>query len=148
MTSRFRPNPMTRLFNGLLIRLIRIGVPMGDLSLLTVAGRRTGHPRTTPVMIGSDADHRWVLSPFGEVDWVRNLRSAGTAEVTRRGRTRTVRAFELTPEEAAPLIRRTLSTAPSFTRRNFVVTADSPIDDIQRAAPDHPVFRLEYRVSR
>lgn len=143
MRSRFRPNPMTRLFNGLLVRLIRSGLPMGDLALLTVSGRRTGQPRTTPVMIGSDAGERWVVSPFGEVDWVRNLRAAGTAVVTRRGRTETVQAIELMPEDAAPLIRRTLSTAPSFTRRNFAVTADSPTGDIERAAPNHPVFRLE-----
>lgn len=143
MASRFRQNRGTRFVNATVTRLIRLGVPLGGMTLLTVVGRTTGRPRTTPVVIGSHGGVQWVLSPFGEVDWVRNLRAAGTAELTRNRRTETIRATELGPDEAAPLIRRTLATAPSFTRRNFAVTADSPMDDLKLAARDHPVFRLD-----
>ncbi len=143
MASSFRPTRMTRTVNAIMTRLIRLGIPLGGMTLLTVTGRRSGQLRTTPVVVGQHDGQRWVLSPYGEVDWVRNLRAAGTADLTRRRRTETVRATELRVDEAAPLIRETLRTAPSFTRRQFSVSADSPTDDLDEAVAHHPVFRLE-----
>lgn len=145
MAGSFQHTPITRLVNGSVTRLIRLGVPLGDMALLTVAGRRSGHRRTTPVVIGQHAGQRWVLSPYGEVDWVRNLRAAGTAELTRRRRTETVRAVELPPDEAALLIRETAQDAPSFIRRQLGVTASSSPDEFRESASCHPVFRLESR---
>lgn len=58
---------------------------MGPDVLLTVPGRKTGLPRTTPIAIGEIAGRQWLLSPFGDVDWARNLRAAGRATV-RSGR--------------------------------------------------------------
>jgi deazaflavin-dependent oxidoreductase (nitroreductase family) len=54
---------------------------MGPDVLLTVRGRKTGLPRTTPVAIGEIAGRQWLLCPFGDVDWARNLRAAGGAMV-------------------------------------------------------------------
>ncbi len=44
--------------------------------LPTVPGRKSGVPRTTPVALGERDGRRWLVSPYGEVDWVRNLRAA------------------------------------------------------------------------
>lgn len=143
MVGAFHPTRVTRFVNAAVTRLIRLGLPLGGMTLLTVTGRRSGRPRTTPLVVSHHAAERWVLSPYGEVDWVRNLRAAGTADLTRGRRTETVRAVELEPDEAAPLIRETLRTAPSFIRRQFSVSADSSLDELREAASRHPVFRLE-----
>lgn len=143
MASRFQPTMLSRRYNWLMTRLVPLGLPLGRTALLTIPGRRSGEPRTTPVVIETHDGMRWVWSPYGEVDWVKNLRAAGGARVTWRGRTETIQATELDPASAAPLLRRTLATAPSFIRRQCAVTADSPMDDLERAVADHPVFRLD-----
>jgi deazaflavin-dependent oxidoreductase (nitroreductase family) len=101
-------------FNAVARRLLAAGVPMGPNGLITVAGRTTGLPRTTPLTVIQSADRRYLLAVYGEVDWVRNLRAAGRARITMRGRSQDVTARELEPQEVvgffrdefAPLVRR------------------------------------------
>jgi deazaflavin-dependent oxidoreductase (nitroreductase family) len=83
------------LWNPLTKALLRAGLPLGPNGLLTVRGRRSGAPRTTPVAIIEASGRRWVWAPWGEVQWVRNLRAAGRATITVRGRKEEVRATEL-----------------------------------------------------
>jgi deazaflavin-dependent oxidoreductase (nitroreductase family) len=60
-------------------RLLRAGTPMGPMILLTVRGRTTGQPRTTPVDLLERDDRRWLVATHGGANsnWVRNLRAAG-----------------------------------------------------------------------
>src|SRR2546421_7129475 len=70
------------ILNPVAHRLLRVGLPMGPNALLTVRGRKTGQPHTTPVALVEVNGRRWVQSPFGEVNWVRNLRAARGATIT------------------------------------------------------------------
>jgi deazaflavin-dependent oxidoreductase (nitroreductase family) len=79
--------------------LLAARVPLGFNGLITVRGRTSGLPRTTPVAIIAVSGRRWVWAPWGEVHWVRNLRAAGGATITVRGRKEDVRATELDPTE-------------------------------------------------
>lgn len=83
------------LFNKLATPLLRTRLPMGPSGLLTVPGRKTGLPRTTPVAVIDWQGHKWVWAPWGEVDWVKNLRAAGRATLTKRNSSRQVQAREL-----------------------------------------------------
>jgi deazaflavin-dependent oxidoreductase (nitroreductase family) len=85
--SRSRVPGWIRFFNPLARSLMAAGMPMGPDVLLTVRGRRTGLPRSTPVAIAEIAGREWLLSPFGDVDWARNLKAAGHATI-RSGRRR------------------------------------------------------------
>lgn len=85
--------------------LLAAGVPMGFNGLITIRGRKSGLPRTTPVAIIAVAGRRWVWAPWGEVHWVRNLRAAGGATITMRGRKEDVRATELDPTERVAFFR-------------------------------------------
>jgi hypothetical protein len=76
------------------------------------------------------------------VDWVRNLRAAGTATLTRGRHVEAVSAIELTPEEAAPILRQALTMAPALIRSYYGVTPDSPLAAIVAEARRHPVFEL------
>src|SRR5207245_10863998 len=89
-------------------RLMGAGVPMGPNALLTVRGRRTGTPRTTPVAVMEVKGRRWVIGTFGDVNWVRNLRAAGEGSLRIGPRQRPLRAVELTPAERADFFRNTL----------------------------------------
>jgi deazaflavin-dependent oxidoreductase (nitroreductase family) len=128
--------------NALVSSLLRGGVKLSTMTLLTVPGRKSGLPRMTPVSVIELDGGRYVMSPYGEVDWVRNVRAAGTATLSRGRHTERVTAIELTPEEAAPILRHALTIAPAFIRSYFDVTAASPIETIVLEAPRHPVFEL------
>jgi deazaflavin-dependent oxidoreductase (nitroreductase family) len=142
MAKSFRVPLFVRAANALMTPLLRRGLRMATNVLLTVPGRKSGVPRTTPVTIIELDGGRYVQSPFGEVDWVRNLRAAGTATLTRGRRSETVSAIELSAEEAAPILRHALTIAPAVLRPYFDFTADSSIEEIAREAPRHPTIML------
>jgi deazaflavin-dependent oxidoreductase (nitroreductase family) len=119
---------------------------MGPNALVTIAGRKSGLPRTTPVTIVETSGKRWLLAPFGEVNWVRNLRAAGRATITVRRRTEHVTAVELTPTETVaffrdvlpPLVRRYGWLAIWIVRNIDQIDIDNPVE----AALGRPVFEL------
>jgi deazaflavin-dependent oxidoreductase (nitroreductase family) len=136
------------LLNPIIRTLLRLGVPMGyGMSLLTVRGRRTGRPRTTPVGTFEYSGKLYLFATFGEVNWVRNLRAAGRAILTQGRLRRVVVATELAPEEAAPILKGSvapyLKSRMAFVlRSNFDVELDGPLSDFIREARRHPVFLL------
>jgi deazaflavin-dependent oxidoreductase (nitroreductase family) len=143
MAKTFRANFGVRASNAIVTALLRSGVKIGQMTLLTVPGRKSGQPRTTPVVIGEHDGLRWVISVYGQVDWARNLRAAGKATLQRGRRSETVTAVELGPAEAAPILKRSLAGAPGMIRAYFEVTPDSSLEDFEREAPRHPVFLLQ-----
>jgi deazaflavin-dependent oxidoreductase (nitroreductase family) len=97
-------------FIGPLVRWVIVrGLPAGPNVLLTVRGRTSGQPRSTPVAMLELDGRRYLQASFGEVHWVRNLRAAGEARITQGGVTRAYRAVELGPEVAGPLLRDALA---------------------------------------
>jgi deazaflavin-dependent oxidoreductase (nitroreductase family) len=140
MAKTYRVNFTVRASNALAAALLRMGVPLGPMTLLTVRGRKSGQPRTTPVAITEQDGHRIIVGTFGDVNWVRNLRAAGEATLTRGRRSEHVTVRELSAEEAAPILKQVLPGAPSMIRGYFDVTPDSSSEEFVREAPRHPVF--------
>ena len=135
-----------RLGNVLTTTLLRAGFKLvgpGDypMYLLTVRGRNSGLPRTVPIVIIQQNGKRYLASPYGVVDWIRNLRAAGEAILTRGRRAETVTARELPTDEAALILRADIKRNPFA--RYFGVTADSSLEEFERAAVSHPLFVLE-----
>jgi len=118
---------------------------LGFNGLITVPGRKTGVPRTTPVAILNVSGRRWVWAPWGEVNWVRNLRAAGGATITFRGRKEEVRATELDPIQRVAFFRDTLGpvarTIP-FGRAFIRVVDGTDLDKPEEAAEGRRVFEL------
>ncbi len=110
--------------------------------LLTVRGRKSGLPRTVPIAIMERDGKRYVGSPYGIVDWVRNIRAAGEAILTRKRRSETVKAQEVPPDQAAPILREEIRAGNPFIRY-YGVTADSSLEEFEQAAITHPLFVLE-----
>jgi len=119
---------------------------MGPNVLLTVRGRKSGLPRTTPVAIAEISGRRWIMAPFGDVNWVQNLRAVGgSATIAVGRRSEEVRAVELGPEEAVAFYRDILaprlkeSRAAAWIVRN-VDGVD--ISDPVEAARGRPIFEI------
>ncbi len=139
-----------RLGNVLTTNLLRAGIKVSGpnsvpMYLLTVRGRKSGQPRTTPIVVIEQDGNRYLVAPFGAVDWVRNLRAAGEATLTRGRRSEAVRARELPRDEASLALKRTLERGriPSFLAKYFDVTAQSSPEALEDAATHHPVFLLQ-----
>jgi deazaflavin-dependent oxidoreductase (nitroreductase family) len=94
-----------RFFGRILEALLVAGVPLGPNRLVTIPGRKSGLPRTTPLAIVEYGAGRWVWAPWGEVNWVKNLRAAGRATITRRRLREEVTATELDPAERVEFFR-------------------------------------------
>ncbi|HEX5505526.1 MAG TPA: nitroreductase family deazaflavin-dependent oxidoreductase [Thermomicrobiales bacterium] len=142
MAKTYRVTFTVRLSNALVTALLRAGVPVGQMWLLTVPGRQSGRPRTTPVALGEGDGRRWLIATFGQVNWARNLRAAGGATLARGRRAEAIAVVELSAAEAAPILKRSLAGAPSFIRRYFDVTPASSLAEFAREAPRHPVFEV------
>jgi deazaflavin-dependent oxidoreductase (nitroreductase family) len=141
VAKRYRLSALRRLLNRLVTAAVRRGRGPAATWLLTVAGRRSGRPYTTPVNLVEAEGERWLVAPYGPVGWVRNLRATGRATLTRGRDAETVGAVEVGPQEAAPILRRYLADV-AIARPYFDVTVDSPLEDVAAEAERHPVFRL------
>ena len=105
-TGGIAPVPMqVRLFSPILKALLVAGVPLGYNGLITIRGRKSGLPRTAAVAIIPVSGRRYVWAPWGDVHWVRNLRAAGHATITVRGRKEEVSATELDPTQRVEFFR-------------------------------------------
>jgi deazaflavin-dependent oxidoreductase (nitroreductase family) len=147
MTKTSQAPLFVRVGNVLTTALLRAGfklVGFGNypMYLLTVRGRKSGLPRTVSIAIIERNGKRYLGAPFGIVDWVRNLRSAGEAILTRGRRCETVNAIELPPSEAALVLREEIKGGNPF-GRYFGVSVEASDEEYERAAVSHPLFVLE-----
>jgi deazaflavin-dependent oxidoreductase (nitroreductase family) len=141
MARTYRLGPGTRLVNWVFAVMTRAGVGASYRHILTVRGRRSGTPRSTPVDVIETAGHRWLVAGYGPSSWALNARAAG--EVTlRRGRSsRRYAVTEPASADAVPVLR-TYMAQVRVTRPYFDAAPDSPDDAVRAELPRHPVFRL------
>jgi deazaflavin-dependent oxidoreductase (nitroreductase family) len=141
MAATYRLSPGRRAANRLVRLLLKLGLMPGPTYLLTVPGRRTGRPLSTPVTLVEEGDARWLVAPYGDVAWVRNARAAGQVTLSRGRHAETVPIRELSAADAAPVLQRYVTRVP-ITRPYFDATPDSPLAAFEAEAPRHPVFAL------
>jgi deazaflavin-dependent oxidoreductase (nitroreductase family) len=92
--------------NKVLLAVQRLGLGMKELPVLTVPGRKSGKPRSTPLSVLEHEGQRYLLEGFPGADWARNARAAnGLATLTTGKRREPVRLVELDPQEALPVLR-------------------------------------------
>ena len=133
-----------RVVSTIITSLSRLGLPVGPSVLLSVRGRTSGKVYTIPILLVENSGTSFLVAAFGEVNWVRNLRAAGRAQLTRRHRTEAIGVVELEAREAAPILKQYLreNKRVSFIKPYFHVTPHSSLADFEREASHHPVFRM------
>ena len=146
--GRYRAPSIVTALNPLVRRLIRAGLPLGPNVTMTVRGRSSGLPRSFPVAIMEAAGSRFVQSPYGEVNWVHNLRANPEAIITKGSREEVVEARELSPEDGVVVLRAGLDRylrSPLLrpVARLFTgVRPDSTDEEILAHIRNHPMFEL------
>jgi deazaflavin-dependent oxidoreductase (nitroreductase family) len=131
-------------FNPTVALLTRMGLSVWGSRELRVRGRTTGEWRTTPVNLLTHDGAPYLVAARGHTQWVRNLRVAGSGELRVGKHTDRFRATEVADADKVPLLRAYLKKWKAEVGVFFDgVSGDSPDADLQRIAPDHPVFLLE-----
>ncbi len=133
--------PMNKLF----MAAMKLGLVRDGPLILTVTGRKSGKPRSTPITPFEVDGHRYVVGGFPGADWVRNAQDTPEATLT-RGRIREqVRMVELPADQARPLLRRfpvLVPTGVEFMKRSGLVTGPNP-DEFEALAGRCSVFRFD-----
>ena len=134
------------LFNPIARRVLRAGPLLGPNALITIRGRKSGVPRTTPIALVEIEGKRWVIGTFGDTNWVRNLRAAREATLTVGRNTEEVVADELGVEDRTRFFRDVLGP---YVRRLWIgalvlsiLGASEILEDPAAAAQHRPVFEL------
>jgi deazaflavin-dependent oxidoreductase (nitroreductase family) len=138
------PGWFTRhVFNPAVALLTRAGVSVWGSRELRVRGRTSGEWRTTPVNLLTLDGQQYLVAARGHTQWVRNLRVATTGELRVGRRTEAFTATEVADADKPPVLRAYLKRWKAEVGVFFDgVSADSPDPELQRIAPDHPVFRI------
>jgi len=130
-------------FNKTVAAFTRLGVSVWGSRILEVKGRTTGVPRHVPVNLLTHDGVQFLLAPRGETQWVRNLRVAGDGVLILGRRRQPFTAIEVPVGERNEILRSYLKRWKAEVGVFFDgVSATSPDAEVERIAPDHPVFRL------
>jgi deazaflavin-dependent oxidoreductase (nitroreductase family) len=144
--ERVKPPWWLKYVNKVFIAVSKLGIGGNNGPLvLTVAGRKSGKPRSTPVTPMTVDGERYVVGGLPGADWVANARAAGTATLHQGRRTQSVRMVEIPAEQARPLLRQfpiLVPTGVSFIRNAGLVTGPDP-DEFEALARRLPVFRFD-----
>jgi deazaflavin-dependent oxidoreductase (nitroreductase family) len=121
------------------------GMWAGPNGLITIRGRTSGRPRTNGVAIVEISGRRWVWCPWGEPQWVHNLRAAQRATITKGRRKVEVTATELDPQERVAFHRDFLGPkvrSIPFGRTFIRIVDGVDVNRPEEAAKGRPVFEL------
>jgi deazaflavin-dependent oxidoreductase (nitroreductase family) len=141
MAKQYEVTSSVRFVNKMMAGMVRLGIGPKNIYMLTVPGRKTGKLYSTPVSLVIDGNKKWLVSPYGEVGWVRNARAAGEVTLSRRGQSETTAITQLDAEESAPILKQYMNNE-EITQPYFDAKPDAPLADFAAEAERHPVFKL------
>jgi deazaflavin-dependent oxidoreductase (nitroreductase family) len=145
--ERIKPPWWLKYVNKVMIGIHKLGFGFGGKGpvVLTLPGRKTGKPRSTPVTPMTVGGQRYVVGGLPDGDWAANARAAGEATLRQGRHIQRVRMVEIPVEEARPLLRAfpiEVPTGIGFMKNAGLVTGPNP-DEFEALAGRCPVFRME-----
>jgi deazaflavin-dependent oxidoreductase (nitroreductase family) len=143
--SDAKPPGWLKPMNKVMIAVQKLGVRTGPAMVLTVPGRKTGQPRSTPMTPFTHDGALYTVAGYPGTDWAANARAAGTGLLSRGRKSRRVKIVELSPADARPVLRAFPGQVPvgvSFAKRSGLVQDGTP-DEFERLAGRLAVFRFD-----
>ena len=143
--SELRPPRYLKSMNRVVKAIQKLGIPTGPAQVLTVPGRKSGKPRSTPMTPFEHEGALYTVAGYPGADWAANARAAGTGTLTRGRKSRRVKIVELEPDEAAPVLRSFAVEVPvgvGFAKRSGLVREGTP-NEFEALAGELSVFRFE-----
>jgi deazaflavin-dependent oxidoreductase (nitroreductase family) len=143
--SELRPPRYLKSMNRVVKAMQRLGVRTGPAMILTVPGRKTGKPRSTPMTPFTFRGDMYTVAGYPGADWAANARAAGAGTLTRGRRSREIRIVELNADESRPVLRefpRQVPVGVGFAKRSGLVREGTP-DEFEALAGQLAVFRFD-----
>ncbi|MCU1696973.1 MAG: deazaflavin-dependent nitroreductase, partial [Mycobacterium sp.] len=143
--SEPKPPRWLKPMNKLMIAMQRLGVQTGPAMVLTVPGRKSGQPRSTPMTPFDHDGGLYTVAGYPGADWAANARAAGVGTLTSGRRSRQVRIVTLSPDESRPVLRAFAIKVPvgvGFAKRSGLVVDGTP-DEFEELAGRLAVFRFD-----
>jgi deazaflavin-dependent oxidoreductase (nitroreductase family) len=140
-----RPPRYLKQMNRVVKALQKLGIHTGPAMVLTVPGRKSGRPRSTPMTPFEFQGGLYTVAGFPRADWARNARAAGAGTLSHGRKSRPVKIVELSPDEARPVLRAFPVEVPvgvGFGKRSGLVRDGTP-DEFETLAGKVPVFRFD-----
>ena len=139
-----RPNWIAKILNGAIANSASKSVSPDGVVALEVIGRKSGKLVSFPLVMTVVDGQRYLASMLGESQWVRNVRTASGRAVLRSGGYEEVQLTEIPASERARILKAYLHAAPGA-RPHVAVNMDAPIEEFEKVAAVHPVFRVTSR---
>ena len=140
-----RPPRFLKPMNKFMMAVQKLGIPTGPAMVLTVRGRKSGRPRSTPMTPFEHDGALYVVAGDPGSDWAANARTAGAGTLARGRRSRRVKIVELGTDEAGPILRSFAVEVPvgvGFAKRSGLVQKGTP-DEFEALAGRLTVFRFD-----
>jgi deazaflavin-dependent oxidoreductase (nitroreductase family) len=140
-----RPPRYLKPMNKFMMAVQKLGIPTGPAMVLTVPGRKSGQPRSTPMTPFEHDGGLYTVAGYPGSDWAANARAAGAGTLSRGRKSRRVKIVELSTEDARPVLRSFAIKVPvgvGFAKRSGLVRDGSP-DEFEALAGNLTVFRFE-----
>jgi deazaflavin-dependent oxidoreductase (nitroreductase family) len=140
-----RPPRYLKPMNKVMIAVQKFGIPTGPAMVLTVPGRKSGQPRSTPMTPFEFDGGLYVVAGYPGADWAANARAARTGTLSQGRRSRPVNIVELTVDQARPVLRAFPVEVPvgvAFAKRSGMVV-DGTSDEFEALAGRIAVFRFD-----
>jgi deazaflavin-dependent oxidoreductase (nitroreductase family) len=141
MAKTYRRHLGTRIINWWFRALTKLGLGASYREILTVPGRKTGRPHSTPVDVIEVGGDRWLVAGYGPANWVLNTRAHGEVTLRRGRHSETYKVEGVGAAEAIPVLRKYIAEI-RVTRSYFDATSSSSDAAVAAELPRHPVFRL------
>lgn len=143
--SGLRPPRYLKPMNKFMMAVQKLGIPTGPAMVLTVPGRKSGQPRSTPMTPFEHNGELYVVAGYPGSDWAANARAAGAGTLSRGRKSRPVKIIELSAEAAGPILRSFAIEVPvgvGFAKRSGLVEQGTP-DEFETLAGRLSVFRFD-----
>jgi deazaflavin-dependent oxidoreductase (nitroreductase family) len=143
--SKLRPPRYLKSMNRVVRAIQKLGIPTGPAMVLTVPGRKTGQPRSTPMTPFTYRGDLYTVAGYPGADWAANARAAGTGTLSRGRTSRQIKIVELDADESRPVLREFPAQVPvgvGFAKRSGLVRDGTP-DEFEALAGQLAVFRFD-----
>jgi deazaflavin-dependent oxidoreductase (nitroreductase family) len=140
-----RPPRYLKPMNKVMMAAQKLGIPTGPAMVLTVPGRKSGRPRSTPMTPFEHDGGLYTVAGYPGSDWAANARAAGAGTLSRGRKSRRVKIVELSTQEAGPVLRSFAVKVPvgvGFAKRSGLVDEGTP-DEFAALAGQLAVFRFD-----
>ncbi len=142
MAKQYRVDGKVRMVNRVMAFLNKFGVRPPNTVLLHTQGRKSGQARSTPVTLAVIGESRYLVSPYGAVGWVHNIRASGSAELGLKGQREQISVSELGADEAGGVLKHYFDSL-KIVRPFFDAEEGDGAEVFASIAAGHPVFKIE-----